>query len=80
MTTAYINRIATGVPPHDVHPAFLRYARALFENDERLATLLQRMAERSGIEHRYSYLAPTADCHVRDVGSAMDTDAFYIHG
>jgi alpha-pyrone synthase len=53
LTTAYINRIATGVPPHDVHSEFVRYAQSLFAHDERRSALLQRMAERSGIEHRY---------------------------
>ena len=61
MTTAYINRIATAVPPHDVHATFLRFARSMFGNDWRRSALFQRMAERSGIEHRYSCLAPAAD-------------------
>lgn len=26
LSVAYINRIATAVPPHDVHPTFLRFA------------------------------------------------------
>jgi predicted naringenin-chalcone synthase len=71
MTTAYINRIATAVPPHDVHEAFLRSALALFECDRRSAMLLRRMAERSGIEHRYSFLAPAPDGHR---GPALDIE------
>ena len=76
MTTAYINRIATAVPPHDVHTAFLRFARSMFGNDWRRAALFQRMAERSGIEHRYSCLAPAADPD----GPAVDAGAFYRRG
>lgn len=77
MTTAYINRIATCVPPNDVHVPFVRYAEQLFQHDERRVTLLRRMAERSGIEHRYSCLAPAPDW---ETGSVLDTDAFYVRG
>lgn len=58
MTTAYINRIATAVPTHDVHAAFLQFAQSLF-SDRRAALLFRRMAERSGIEHRFSVLPPS---------------------
>lgn len=58
MTEAYINRIATAVPPYDVHDRFLRFAGSLLEDDTRKLSLFRRMSERSGIEHRYSWLAP----------------------
>ena len=58
MTEAYINRIATAVPPHDVHEAFLRFAASLLGDDARKLSLFHRMSEKSGIEHRYSWLAP----------------------
>ena len=61
MAEAYINRIATAVPPYDVHRAFLAFGHLMFRDDERRAALFGRMAERSGIEHRYSYLAPAMD-------------------
>src|SRR4051812_21248858 len=54
MTSAYINRIATATPPHDVHAAFLGFARSLLA--PRQAALFDRMAERAGIAHRYSIL------------------------
>src|SRR3974377_1443933 len=77
MTTAYINRISTGVPPHDVHAAFVRYAQSLAKNDKHSAILLRRMVRRSCIEHRYSYLVPMPD---GDHDHAIDTDAFYVRG
>jgi predicted naringenin-chalcone synthase len=77
LVTAYINRIATGVPATDVHEAFVRYATNLFRDDERRTSLLQRMAERSGIEHRYSCLTPASDW---ENGPALDTDALYVRG
>jgi predicted naringenin-chalcone synthase len=57
MTTAFINRIATAVPAHDVHKAFLDYVELHFAGNLRAAFLFRRMAERSGIEHRYSCLS-----------------------
>ena len=77
MTTAYINRIATGVPPHDVHSEFVRYAQSLFAHDERRSALLQRMAERSAIEHRYSFLKAAPDW---ETGPILDTEGFYPRG
>jgi len=56
LQTAYINRVATAVPPHDVHEAFRRFARSRFRDDRRKSLLFERMAGKSGIEHRYSFL------------------------
>lgn len=55
MATAYIHRIATAVPDHDVHQAFLEFAGSLLGTSREQA-IFQRMAERSGIHHRYSWL------------------------
>lgn len=57
---AYINRIATAVPPHDVHRKFLDYAPQML-SDPRKRRLFHRMAERSQIEHRYSVMAPSLE-------------------
>lgn len=54
---AFINRIATAVPPFDVHDKFVAYAPALLA-DDRARRLFGRMAARSGIAHRYSVIAP----------------------
>jgi predicted naringenin-chalcone synthase len=55
MTTAYINRIGTAVPPHDIHAPYLNFIKqALPEGKARI--VFERMAGRSGIEHRYSVL------------------------
>ena len=60
MTTAYLNRIATAVPDHDVHSAFVAFADNLLAGapDTRIRALFNRMATRSGIAHRYSVLTP----------------------
>ncbi len=76
MTTAYINRVATAVPPNDVHKAFLRYAGSLFQNDRHAALLFRRMASKAGIEHRYSCLAPGS----RPESEAVDAGGFYPRG
>jgi predicted naringenin-chalcone synthase len=55
MTQAFINRIGTAHPPHDVHAAFLSFiSEALPEGTKR--ALFARMARRAGISHRYSVL------------------------
>jgi hypothetical protein len=61
MTSAYINRIATAVPPNNVHAGFVRLAETLLPEDRRQRTVFRRMAERSGIERRYSFLTPAPE-------------------
>jgi predicted naringenin-chalcone synthase len=57
LTTAYLNRIATAVPEHDVHNAFVVFAEKMLA-DQRLRTVFQRMVRRANIAHRYSFLDP----------------------
>ncbi|MGZ5986166.1 MAG: type III polyketide synthase [Caulobacteraceae bacterium] len=73
--TAYLNRISTAVPDHDVHEPFVEFAATLL-TDRRSQVLFRRMAERSQIEHRFSTVEP------RPLGSnaALDTDGFYVRG
>ena len=52
---AFINAIAGAVPGHDVHRMFIDWAEGQLE-DPRMRKLFRRMAERSGIEHRWSVL------------------------
>lgn len=70
--TAYLNRIATAVPPHDVHAKFLTYVPSML--DERQCALFQRMAARAQIDHRHSFLQPTSH-HDR-----LDEGGFYRRG
>jgi len=55
MNPVCIDRIATATPPHDVHAAFVEYASSMLR-DRRSRSLLRHMEQRSGIEHRYSYI------------------------
>ena len=59
-TQAYINRIATAVPEHEVNAAFQAFARSLLR-EEREQHLFGRMLERSGIDARYSCIRPSED-------------------
>ena len=70
---AHINRIGTAVPDHDVHDAFLRFAETLLP--ERARRVFTRMAERAGIEHRFSCLCPD-----RDGSFSIDDAGFYTRG
>src|SRR5215469_13828644 len=74
MIEAYINRIATAVPPHDVHGTFLAFGRLMLRQDNRRLVLFNRMVERSGISHRYSFFRPDPD------GEVVDTDRFFRPG
>src|SRR6267154_5088600 len=76
MQIAYINRVATAVPPYDVHDAFRRFAQSLFRNDRRNSLLFERMAGKSGIEPRYSCFAPSN----RPEGDCLDAEGFYPRG
>ena len=76
MTTAHINRIATAVPPHDVHNAFLGFAGSQLAADRRGDLLFRRMAGKGGIDHRYSWLQPGADPSTGNVDAA----GFYRSG
>ncbi|WP_263359815.1 type III polyketide synthase [Acidicapsa ligni] len=57
MTTAYLNRIATAVPEHDVHDAFAAFAENMLA-DPRRRTVFRRMVSRADIAHRYSFFDP----------------------
>ena len=76
VTTAHLNRIATAVPPHDIHAAFQHFAASLLQDDRESALLFRRMTRRSGIEHRYSSLSPGA---YAETGS-VDGEGFYRRG
>lgn len=75
MATAHINRIGTATPPHDVHAAYVTLIEASLP-DERERKLFRRMADRSGIDHRFSYFEPAVD----DGVMAADASGFYRNG
>jgi len=72
---AYLNRIATAVPQHDVHAKFMDFVPRML-SDERRRRLLQRMGERAQIDHRYSVLAPHADPDQMYVGEQFGLGGF----
>jgi len=72
---AYLNRIATAVPDHDVHEPFVAFAETLL-TDRRSRLLFRRMADRSQIEHRFSTVQPRP----LSSNSTLDTDGFYVRG
>jgi alpha-pyrone synthase len=75
MTTAYINRIATAVPQHDVHRAFIDFATNLLPEGT-VRNLFRRMARLSGIEHRYSFVQPVESAD----GVWKDAEQIYVPG
>jgi predicted naringenin-chalcone synthase len=75
VTQAWLNRIGTAVPPHDIHAEFIDYARSALADDHQRA-LFDRMAALADIEHRYSFLEPGPK--PRDPW--LDADRFYERG
>jgi len=70
---AYLQAIGTAVPDHDIHQAFIDWARTRV--DPAAAKLFDRMAARAGIRHRWSVL-PRGD----DGGSPVASGGFYAPG
>ena len=75
LTTAHLNRIATAVPPHDIHAAFVAFAGTLLEN-KRDRALFERLVDKAQIAHRFSVLAPSAT----PTGASVDAGCFYTRG
>jgi predicted naringenin-chalcone synthase len=73
--TAYLNRIATAVPPYDVHAAFIRCARAQLP-DRHSRAVFERLVDKSQIAHRFSVLSP-AD---HPEAESIDAGRFYASG
>ena len=71
VTRARINAIGCAVPAQDMHASFVRWASGQID-DPRERQLFARMAERSGIGHRWCVLPPTAEG-----GSPVDPGGFY---
>lgn len=69
--TAWLNALATAVPDHDIHHGFIDWATPRLA-DARVRAIFTRMAARSGIDHRWSVLPPTATG-----GSPVDPGGFY---
>lgn len=74
MTEAWINRIGTSVPDHDVHHSFVAFGSTLL-GDPSVGYVFDRMASRSGIAHRWSYLRPG-----NIAAGEVDADGFYRSG
>ncbi|MET0258758.1 MAG: type III polyketide synthase, partial [Methylobacterium sp.] len=72
MTHAYINRIGTAVPDHEVHRFVLDFAASRLANDSRRQAIFRRMADRMGIERRYTSLVPAADPFGESLDAAGD--------
>jgi predicted naringenin-chalcone synthase len=75
LTQAWLNRIGTAVPPHDIHAEFVDFARTALP-DARATALFDRMVALADIEHRYSFFEPGPK--PRD--HFLDNERFYRRG
>ncbi|MFD2051759.1 type III polyketide synthase [Mesorhizobium calcicola] len=71
---AYINRIATAVPEHEVHQFYLRFAASMLAANRQ--RIFERMAGLAGIDSRYSCFAPALD----PTGQSVDLQGDFIRG
>lgn len=73
MVSAYLQRIGTAVPEHDVHEKFVQFAETMLV-DPRAKAIFRRLAVKSEIQHRFSCLS---------AGSGPESenyDAFTVYG
>ena len=75
MTQAWLNRITTAVPPHDIHAAFVDFGRDTVVDWHKRA-LFDRMAKLSDIQHRYAIFEPGP----RPRDKVLDVTGFYRRG
>lgn len=75
MTQAWLNRIGTAVPAHDIHAEFVDFARSAM-TDPHQAALFDRMAMHADITHRYSIFEPGP----RPRDRFLDAEGFYRRG
>ena len=75
MTQAWLNRIGTAVPPHDIHAAFIDFGSDTL-TDWHKRMLFDRMAKMAEIEHRYAIIEPGPK--PRD--KVLDRAGFYRRG
>jgi alpha-pyrone synthase len=75
VTQAWLNRIGTAVPAHDIHAEFVAFARDAL-SDPHQAALFDRMAALADIEHRYAIFAPGPVPRDR----FLDAEGFYERG
>ena len=75
-SNAYLNRIATAVPDHEVHQFYLRFGASMLAGHPQRLSVFERMTDLSGIERRYSCFAPADD----PKGGAIDRDGTSVRG
>jgi predicted naringenin-chalcone synthase len=73
VTEAWLNRIGTAVPSHDIHAEFVDFARTALA-DARSRALFERMADLADIEHRFSLFAPGP----KPRNHVLDSRGFYL--
>jgi alpha-pyrone synthase len=75
MTSAFLQRIATAVPDHDIHESFVGFAAEML-TDSRARSIFQRLVAKSDIHHRYSCLSRDPSTS----GFKADAYSFYASG
>ena len=69
-SNVYINRIATAVPQFEVNRFFVRVGASMLADQPRRRAVFHRMANASGIDHRYSCFEPARSSASRTIDAA----------
>jgi predicted naringenin-chalcone synthase len=75
LSVAHINKIATAVPPHQVHKAFIEFQRQIL-TDPRRRSIFDRLVQMGTIENRFSCVVPSE----HHVGASINGEVFYAPG
>jgi len=75
MTVSHLNRIGTAIPDHDIHAPITEFMRSMLP-EQRTRLIFDRMAERSGIAHRHSFMRAD-EC---SEGEDVNAGSFYRRG
>ena len=75
MTQAWLNRIGSAVPPHDIHTAFIDFGRDTIVGMHK-RMLFDRMTALADIEHRYAIIKPAP----RPRDTILDVNGIYRRG
>ena len=75
LTRAFLNRVGTAVPAHDIHAAFVAFGCGVLD-DPHARALFARMADMADIHHRYAVIEPGPLPRDR----VLDADGFYTRG
>src|SRR5262245_48597737 len=75
-SNAYVNKIATAVPEHEINRFYIRIGASMLAEHPRQRAVFHRMANSAGIERRYTCVPPAKNPY----GMAVDAAGVFVRG